>query len=296
LIKIKDIFWRIPKEALYAFSNSEAFTFGGALSFYALFSLVPLLILLLTVTGIFVEAEAVQRELLRRTHTLFGSLSRDTVAVVLEHAERFGEKAWASYFGMAVLIFGATAFFSQLQAALNHIWGVQPAPAAMVRSFLLTRLISSCVVTVVVLLLLLSVMITTALSLISGRFSVGLREDFWIWNTLDVVGSFFLTSVLFAMIFRFLPDVEIAWSDVWIGATVSALLFTLGKELIGFFLVKTIVSSGYGAAASLVAWLSWVYYSSLIILFGAEIAQVYTSRFGTGIRPRRFAVLIDRRD
>lgn len=291
-MKTKDIFWRIPKEALYAFSGSEAFTFGAALSFYALLSLGPLLILLLTVTGIFLEAEAVQRELLRKTHTLFGSLSRDTVAVVLEHAERVAETAWASYFGMATLIFGATAFFTQLQTALNHIWGVQPVPADMVRSFLLSRLISFCVVMAVGLLLLVSVMTTAVLSLISGRFNMGLREDLWLWSTLDIVGSLLLTTLLFAMIFRFLPDAEIAWSSVWIGATVSALLFTLGKETIGFLLGKTVVSSGYGAAGSLVAWLLWVYYSSLIVLFGAEITAVYTSRLGSGIRPRRFAVLV----
>ena len=181
----KDIFWRIPKEALYKFTGSEAFTYAAALSFYTLLSLVPLLVLLLTLTSIFVEAEAVQRELLRKTHTLFGSLLRDTVAVAREHAQRLGESAWPSYFGIAALIFGATTFFTQLQTGLNHIWRVQPTPTEMVRSFLLTRLISSCVVMAVGLLLLVSVMITAALSLISGRIDVVFQEELWIWNTLD---------------------------------------------------------------------------------------------------------------
>ncbi len=196
----------------------------------------------------------------------------------------------ATIIGVVTILFGATGVFVQLQSALNRIWNVEPKPGAGIWSFVRTRLISFGMILGIGFLLLVSLVLSAAVSAV-GTWATGLLPGSeTLVNILTFAVSFVLTTLLFAMIYKVLPDVEIGWRDVWIGAGVTAFLFTVGKSLIGLYLAKSSVASTYGAAGSLVVLLLWVYYSSQILFLGAEFTQVYATRYGSRIRPSKHAV------
>ena len=191
----------------------------------------------------------------------------------------------ATIIGMITIIAGATGVYGQLLEALNTIWEVEPAPDSGIFDTLRKRLLSFTMVLGIGFLLLVSLVISAALSAISQYFSELLPGIDIFWQILDLVVSYALITLLFAMIFKVLPDVEVAWSDVWVGAAFTALLFTIGKFLLGWYLGTSTPGSTFGAAGSLVGILLWVYYSAQILLFGAEFTKVYTRRHGSKIRP-----------
>jgi membrane protein len=191
---------------------------------------------------------------------------------------------------VVTILFGATGVFVELQTALDRIWNVEPRPGAGIWGFVKTRLLSFGMILGIGFLLLVSLVVATAVTAV-GVWATGLLPGAKVLvEGLTFVVSFGLTTLLFAMIFKVLPDVEIAWGDVWIGAAATALLFTLGKFLIGLYLAKSSVASTYGAAGSLVIVLLWIYYSSQILFLGAEFTQVYAGRYGSNIRPSKHAV------
>lgn len=288
-VRLRDIAWTIPKQAVLEFVEDSAFRYSAAVSFYTMISLAPLLVIVMTMTTVFVDIQAVKSELLFQVGDLIGTHGAATLETVLENAEESRQKGTATALGFIVLIFGSTAVFAQLQDALNRIWGVETKPEKIWWSFFLTRLISFGMVLAIGFLLLVSLLVTTVLTTISTTLRLELPGGDAVWYSIDVVSSLVIITLLFAFLFRYVPDVRIAWSDVWIGAVITAVLFTGGKRLIGFYLGHSAVTSVYGAAGSLVALLFWVYYSALIVFFGAEVAQVFTRLFGGDIKPRRFA-------
>jgi len=215
---------------------------------------------------------------------------------VIESSRGFGKGFWAVSVGIVTLIMGATAVFGELQSALNHIWDVKAKPdRGVIMSFIVDRLRSFSIAVCVGFLLLVSLIISAVISGLQNYMNNWLPGIPWVWQTANVVSSFFVIAVLFAMIYKFLPDVVISWRDVWIGAAVTALLFTGGKYAIGIYLGQTATASAFGAAGSLVVLLFWVYYSALISFLGAEFTQVYARRYGPGIRPQKHAVRVGRK-
>lgn len=278
------------KEIFKEWQDDGALQLGAALSYYTIFSLAPMLLVVIGVAGLVYGREAVQGQLVGQLRGLVGEQGGEAIQTMVANAGRHGSGVLATVVGLVTTLFGATGVFVQLQDSLNHIWDVKAKPGQGVWSFIKNRLISFGMILGVGFLLLVSLVVSTAVTAI-GTWATGLLPGAEVLvQILTFVLSFGLVTVLFAMIYKVLPDVKIAWRDVWIGAAVTALLFTLGKLLIGLYLGRSSVGSAYGAAGSVVILLLWVYYSSQILFLGAEFTQVYASHYGSRIEPDEHAV------
>lgn len=283
-MKTKALFGLL-KETFQEWSDDKAPRLAAALSFYTIFSLAPILIITIAVSGFFLGQAGVRENILMQVETTFGPDAEEMVEGLIDDASRPGSGVVATIIGTITIIAGATGVYGQLLEALNTIWEVEPAPDSGIFDTLRKRLLSFTMVLGIGFLLLVSLVISAALSAISQYFSELLPGIDIFWQILDLVVSYALITLLFAMIFKVLPDVEVAWSDVWVGAAFTALLFTMGKFLLGWYLGTSTPGSTFGAAGSLVGILLWVYYSAQILLFGAEFTKVYTRRHGSKIRP-----------
>jgi membrane protein len=287
----------LVKESFKEWRKDGALDLGAALAYYTIFSLAPLLLIVIGVAGLVWGREAVQGQLVGELQGLVGPQGGEAIQTMIANAGKERTGVLATIVGVVTILFGATGVFVQLQNALNRVWSVEAKPGAGLWSFLRTRLISFGMMLGIGFLLLVSLVLSTAVAAVNtwatGRMP-GLEV---LAQILTFLGSFALTTLLFAMIFKVLPDVEIAWRDVWVGAVTTALLFTVGKLLIGLYLAKSSVASTYGAAGSLVILLLWIYYSSQILFLGAEFTEVYASRYGSHIRPSEHAVpVVERRE
>ena len=258
---------------------------GAALAFYTLFAIAPLFVIVLAMAGLWFGEEAARRELFSQVSGLVGSEGGEAIQALVSAAHKPKTGAWATVIAVATLFVGATGVFVELQDALNSVWGVRRKPGRGLRNFIKDRLLSFALIVGIGFLLLVSLVLSAGLSAL-GKFMVELlpaQEAIWQW--INFVVSFGIITLLFAMIFKVLPDVKIAWRDVWTGALLTALLFNLGKYLLGLYLGRSSVTSAYGAAGSLVVVLLWVYYSAQILFFGAKFTQIYSNRHGAYIEP-----------
>ena len=258
---------------------------GAALAFYTLCAIAPLFIIVLAIAGLWFGEAAARRELFSQVSGLVGSEGGDAIQALISAANRPKTGAWATVIAVVTLFVGATGVFVQLQDALNSIWGVRRAPGRGVRNFIKDRLLSFALIVGIGFLLLVSLVLSAGLSAL-GKYMGGLLPvQETLWQGINFVVSFGVITLLFAMIFKLLPDVKIAWRDVWIGAMLTALLFNLGKFLLGLYLGRSSVTSAYGAAGSLVIVLLWVYYSAQILFFGAKFTQLYASQYSSHLEP-----------
>jgi membrane protein len=256
---------------------------SAALAYYTLFSLAPVLLVVIAVAGAIWGPEAVRGRIVAELDGLMGRDAAGAVQAALESAALDGSGVLATVVGLVTLLLGATAVFVQLQDALNQIWEVAPQPGRMIRDFLKKRLISFGMLLCIGFLLLVSLGISAGLAALQTFLESRLDLPVVLLQAVNLVFSFVVIAVLFGLIYRILPDARITTRDVAWGAVAAALLFTLGKYLIGLYIGQTGVASAYGAAGSLVVILVWVYYSSLILLLGAELTRVYSRRY----RPTR---------
>lgn len=277
----KKSIWSVLKAALSDFSEDDAMTLSGALAFYAALALSPLLVLLLTVTSFL--GPATQQKMIGQMEQVIGPQASQMVGTVITNAQQNpSATTLAGILGLATLAFSATGFFAQLQHSLNRIWDVQPRPSEGYMGWIRKRLVGLGLIVVIGLLLLASAVVTAGLGLL-------LQQSGWVWQAVSFLVSFAIMILLFAITFKYLPDVKISWRNVWAGATVTALLFEIGKHLIGLYLSKSSVGSPYGAAGSLIVLLLWVYYSAAIVFLGAELTQVYGVQSGRKIEPSQYA-------
>jgi membrane protein len=278
------------KESFKGWKDDGALDLGAALAYYTIFSLAPLLLIVTAVAGLVWGREAVQGQLVGQMQGIVGPQGGQAIQTMVANAGKEGSGVLATIIGLVTILFGATGVFVQLQSALDRIWNVEPKPGGGIWSFIRTRMISFGMILGVGFLLLVSLVVTAAVAA-AGKWATSLLPGGeTLVNILTFAVSFALITLLFAMIYKVLPDVEIAWRDVWIGAAVTALLFTIGKFLIGLYLAHSTVASTYGAAGSLVVLLLWIYYSSQILFLGAEFTQVYATRYGSQITPSKNAV------
>jgi membrane protein len=291
-MKLKPGF-QLAKETFQEWQKDEALQLGAALAYYTIFSIAPLLLVVIAVAGLVYGREAIQGQIVGEIRGLVGQQGGEAIQTMLANAGKHGSGVLATVVGLVTILFGATGVFTQLQSSLNHIWGVQPKPGAGIRGLLKTRILSFGMILGIGFLLLVSLVVSTALAAIGTYMGSLLPAGAEILvRILSFVFSFAVITLLFAMMYRYLPDVKIAWRDVWIGAVVTAFLFTVGKFLIGLYLGKSSVASTYGAAGSLVILLLWIYYSAQILFFGAEFTQVYARRYGSQIEPDEHAMRI----
>jgi len=282
----------LVRKTLTEWQEDKAPRLAAALAYYTAFSLAPILVIAIAVVGVVFDRQAAREQVVRQINSLAGPQGAELVDSMLNAAQDMGENVLATMFGLLALIFGATGVFGQLQDALNTMWEVAPKPQKGITGFIKKRFFSFTMVVGVGFLLLVSLAISAALSALS-EWSVGLLPGLEaVMQGINFVVSLLVITLLFALVFKYVPDAEIAWWDVWLGAGVTALLFTIGKLLIGLYLGNTDVTEGFGAAGALVVILLWVYYSAQISFFGAEFTQVYANAYGSRVVPDEDAVAL----
>ncbi len=275
--------------AMKAWWDDDAPRLGASLAYYTLFAIAPILLVATAIAGMVFGPEAVRGEIVGQLDQLVGREGALAVQGLLEGASQRRSGILATILGSITFIIAATGAFLELQAALNTIWRVKPKSGAVLRVFLLDRLRSFGLVVAIGFLLMVSLAVTAALAALSAwlnRVSPGLPLA---WSGVNMIVSVVVATVLFALLFRFLPDVRLLWRDVMTGAFVTAVLFTIGQQLIGLYLGQSSVASSYGAAGSVMILLLWVYYSCQILLLGAEFTRVYAQRTGRRPQPESFA-------
>jgi membrane protein len=280
------------KETFQEWQKDKASRLAAALSYYTIFSLAPLLIIIIAIVGaVYGEGEATNAIKIQ-LQGLVGAESATLIQSVIDNASKPQQGTIASIISVVVLLFGATGLFGELQDSLNTIWEVQPKPGRAVKNMVRQRFLSFAMILGIGFLLLVSLVMSTILTAVTTYFSNLLPGADFIWQLVNFLLSFAVTTILFGLIFKVLPDVKIVWSDVLIGASLTSLLFSLGRFLLGQYLARATFSSTYGAAGSIVVLLFWVNYAAQILFFGAEFTQVYARRYGTQIVPDKNAVPI----
>ncbi|HSL47217.1 MAG TPA: YihY/virulence factor BrkB family protein [Anaerolineales bacterium] len=269
--------------------EDKASRLAAALAYYTIFSLGPLLIIVIAVTGLFWDEASVQSSVTSQVQGLVGEQGEEFVSSLLTSASNPARGIAATIVGIITLIFGALGAFNELHNALNTIWEVkEEEPKGFVESIknvIFSRLLSFSMILGIGFLLLVSLVISAGLSAAQETLGNAIPVSEIVMQIINLIISTAVITALFALIFKFLPDAEIAWRDVWLGAFFTALLFSLGKFLIGLYLGNSAVGSSFGAAGSLVLLLIWIYYSAQILFFGAEFTQVYANEFGSKIVP-----------
>ncbi|MGD0693239.1 MAG: YihY/virulence factor BrkB family protein [Terriglobia bacterium] len=269
------------KEAGSAWAEDNAPSMGAALAFYTVFSLAPVLIVAIAVAGLAFGQKAAEGEFLRQLQGLVGETGARAVQAILQSANRPALGVIASAIGIGILLVGASGAFVELQDALNKIWKVQRRSRSILLGVIRGRFLSFGLVLGLGFLLIVSLVVSAALGAVGNFMAPLLPWPVFLLESVNFLLSLGVIALLLAMIFKYLPDTEIAWSDVWIGAAVASLLLTTGKALIGLYLARSTVASAYGAASSLLIILSWVYYSAQILLFGAEVTHVHSYKLGS---------------
>lgn len=274
-------FFKLLKETVIEWQKHRASQLAAALAYYTVFSLAPLLIITIAIAGSIFGEAAARQEIIVQIQYLIGDSGTEVIETILNNASQPKIKGLASLISVAVLLIGASGVFAQLQDAFNQIWNVTDQPQGGITELIKKRLLSFFMVFMIGFLLLTSLIISTLLSAINN-FGSNLFPSFaQIWNSFNFLFSFTVITLLFALLYKYVPDVPITWKDVRLGAILTALLFILGKEILGMYLSSNSFSSPYGAAGSLIVVLAWVYYTAQILLFGAEFTQVYAKRYGS---------------
>jgi membrane protein len=281
---------KILGQAAKAWNADNAFKHSAAVSFYTLFSLAPVTIIAVTVAGLFLGRDAATHQLEVQMTQLVGPASAETILAAAKASQKAPESPWATALGVGLVIFGATTVFGQLQDSMNKIWGVRAKPGKSGWVILLLhRLVSFAMVLTLAFLLLVSLVLTTMLTSVTGRF---IGDNPTLLKVLDLGGSIVVITLLFTLLFKVMPDVRQRWRDALLGAAVTAVLFTLGRYLIAFYLGRSTVASIYGAAGSLVALLVWIYYSCAILFFGVEFIRAYRHARRLKVQPKETAVQV----
>jgi membrane protein len=274
--------WRLVKEALSAWVEDYAPSMGAAISYYTLFSITPLLVIVIAIAGFFFGADAVRGEVFTQLSGLVGDEGARAIEQLLQGAATQKEGLVAAVVSFFVLLIGATTVLGELQNALDRIWRAPDASKPRgIWGFARSRLLSIALILGIAFILMVSLVASAVLSALGKWWGSWFRGWELLAHGLDLLLSFALMTVLFALIYKIVPRVRIRWHDVWVGAAVTALLFAIGKVLIGLYLGRSDIASGFGAAGSLVLFMVWVYYSAQIFLIGAEFTWVYAHEYGS---------------
>ncbi len=283
--KFRARIWAILKKTVLDFIADDAMSLGGALAFYTALSIAPLLVLVLAVAGFLWRESDIRIEIVRQVQNLIGPGGAEAVKTILDDVGREPSHGLAALIGVVVLIFGATSVFAQLQYSLNRIWKVEAKPGEDVADFLRKRLLSLGMILAIAFLLVVSLVVTATLSFLSGPAKAHFPGAAGAWPAVSFGISFVVYTGIFTLIHHSLPDVKITWRDGLFGGVVTAVLFAIGKELMGWYLGRESVTSAYGAAGSFFMVLLWVYYSSIILFLGAELTHAFVKEMGHPIVP-----------
>jgi membrane protein len=294
-ISVKNI-WKSLKDSFKGFSEDKIPKLSASLAYYTVFSLGPLLIMIIFLCGFFLGREAVQGTIYSQIQGFVGADAAAQIQEIIKNAAISDKGGAAAIIGIITLLIGATTVFGEIQDSINGIWGLKPKKSVGIMGIVKTRILSFGMIATIGFLLLISLAATTVIEVVSdqlqARFSDVTVVVFYIVNLLLTLT---VTTILFAFIFKVLPDAKVKWKNIWPGAFATTILFMIGKFLISFYIGKSDVGSTYGAAGSLVVLLIWVYYSAIILYFGAEFTKFYMLNNGVEIQPKKYAELVDTR-
>jgi membrane protein len=291
-MKKKWRFLKLVKDAATQFAADDAIKLSASLSYYTIFSFAPLLIVLMSLAGFFFGAEAVQGKIYWQINNFVGSDTAVQIQEIIKNLKTSRHTTVGTVIGVIALLIGATGVFTEIQDSINYIWSIKAKPKKGWLKLIINRLLSFSLIISFGFILTVSLIVNALMDLLSEKTSMLFAEAVYFFYTLNLLAIFFVITCLFAIIFRILPDATIRWKDAFIGAFFTALLFILGKFVIGFYLGKSNIGVTYGAAASVIIILVWVYYSSIILFFGAEFTHLYAKEYGGGIIPDETAVFI----
>ncbi len=291
--KIAKLTGHLFKEAFKGFIDDNALKLSAALSYYTIFSLPPLLIIIISISGIFFGADAAKGEIFRQINGLVGKSAALQIQEIIINVKLSNANIFATVVGVIVLLIGASGVFSEIQNSINYIWGIKAKPNRGLIKFMFNQLMSFSMIGSVGFLLLVSLVINSFIDIMNKHLAFNFRQDdiylFYIVNSLIV---FIIITLLFSIIFKTLPDGKIAIRDCIIGASFTAFLFMIGKFGIGYYLGSYNIVSVYGAAGSIILILGWIYYSAIILYFGAEFTKAYSNRHGHKIIPNEYTIQI----
>ncbi|HWA73291.1 MAG TPA: YihY/virulence factor BrkB family protein [Polyangiaceae bacterium] len=285
--------WATVKDTASDWSDDNASRLAAALAYYSLLSLAPLMVIIIAISGFFLGPDAARGRVAGELGAIVGGPAARGIESVVQSAQSPSAGVVSTIVGIVTLFVGASGVFGELQSSLNTIWEVKPKPGRGILGEIKARFISFTMVLGVAFLLLVSLVLSAVLSSVGSTFSDLLPGGEALWQGVNFVFSLAVVTLLFALIFKYIPDVEIEWRDVWLGAVVTAVLFTIGKFLLALYLGKAAVGSAYGAAGSLIALVVWVYYAAQILFMGAEFTQTQARRRGHEIKPSESAVRVE---
>lgn len=277
------------KDVAKQWNDDNASQLGAALSYYTVFSLAPLLIIVMSVAGLVLGQQEVSAEMQNTLKSIFGEPAAQTVQAMIQGARKTGTGTVAAVIGFLSLAAGAIGVVVQMKTALNAIWGIQTKPNSGIGVFVRKYVVSLAMILALAFILLVSLVISSALALVGSRLQSALPASEAILQLSNFVVSFFLIAILFAVMFKFLPDIKIGWRDVYVGSLFTAVFFSIGKILLGLYIGKSGFQSTYGVAGSVIAVLAWVYYMAQIFFFGAEFTKVHAIRHGHRVVPEDYA-------
>jgi membrane protein len=296
-LKIKSFFkeaWQLLRDTFAGFSEHKITKISGSLAYSTVFSMAPLLVVIISLCGIFLEREAVEGKIYAILTGFIGPDAASQLQVVIKNAAIGNNSNMAAIIGIVTLLLGATTVFAEIQDSINSIWGVKPKPKRGWFKVITNRFLSFSVIISLGFLLLVSLVITGLIETLSGRLQASFpHATVVLFYIINIIISLLVSMLIFAVIFKVLPDAKIRWKDVMVGALVTAILFMVGKFGISLYISQTKVGSTYGAAGSLVVLLVWIYYSSIILYLGAAFTKAYAVRYGKDIRPSDYAVTIE---
>lgn len=281
------------KDTLNEFIDDNGMKLGAALSYYTIFSLPPLLIIIISLSGIFFGADAVKGEIFGQINGLVGNDAALQIQETIKNVKLSSSNTFATTLGIIILIIGASGVFAEIQDSINYIWGIKAKPKRGFIKFLYNRLMSFSMIGSVGFLLMVSLIINSIVGILSKHLAIIFPQDtILLFYAVNIFIVFIIITLLFIIIFKTLPDGKIALRDCVIGASFTAFLFMIGKFAIGFYLGSNNIASIYGAAGSVILILAWVYYSAIILYFGAEFTKVYANTHGQKIIPNEYSVQI----
>jgi membrane protein len=278
------------KTTFQEWQNDDAFQKSASLAYYSVLSLPALLVIIINIASLVMSQQYVENQLSQQISSMIGPQAAQQVQTMITNSQQNSSSTLAIIAGVAMLIFSATGVFYQLQKALNDAWEVEPDPDAGIKQVAKSRIYALGIVLALGFLLIVSLILTTAISMLSGWLEQTVPAiPTFVFYIVQIALSLGIVTVLFALMFKVLPDAEVEWKSVWVGALVAGILFTIGKFLIGYYFGKTDPASTFGSAGSIVLIMLWVYYSSLILLFGAEFTQGYARKKGHRLHPSSHA-------
>ena len=287
-------YWNLLKTTISEFSDDRGLKLGASLSYYTIFSMPPLLVIIITITGVFYGAEAVRGEIFGQIRGPIGDASAKQVQEIIKNVALSKDNVWATTIGVITLVFGASGVFAEIQDSINYIWALKAKPKRGFIKLVMNRLLSFSMIVSVGFLLLVSLIVNAFMEVLINRLEAIFSNNAWLVYSLNMLLTFFIITTLFSIIFRVLPDGKVAWKDTIVGAIFTAILFMIGKGAIGLYLGQSEVTTTYGAAGSIIIILLWVYYSAIILYFGAEFTKVYAYTYGRKIVANDYAVHIEK--